>query len=72
MKNILPQLQNMVAPEESDFETMNDYHTAVLEYEEQKQDIVDGFVENVWKSKTVCDLHDRKAEAKLIRSKFNL
>lgn len=71
MKNILPQLKDMIAPEESDFEGIDHYHTAVLEYEEKKQDILDGFVENVWKSKTVCDLHDRKAEAKLIRSKFN-
>jgi hypothetical protein len=72
MKNILPQLKDMIAPEESDFEGIDDYHTAVLEYEEKKQGILDGFVENVWKSKTVCDLHDRKAEAKLIQSKFNL
>lgn len=70
MKPILKQLQEIERPEESDYSTQEEYYTAVLEYEEQKQGIMDGFAENVKKSKTMCDLYDRKAEADLIKRKF--
>ena len=68
--NLRSKLENLTAPVESDFSTQDEYYTAVLEYSEQKEALMNEFLTAVEKSKTKCDLVDRIGEAKLFKRKF--